>query len=223
MKEADWLTCSRVNIALLNWLRRRGSDRQFYLVAAGCVRQVEANLTSERFRALVPMIERYADGAEDRETLARAHRQAENEIQERIQALQLEGLSLARASKRLAADVAATHAALPGGGWQAACSALWEAVRVGKRADLWPRQCQLLRDIFGNPFRPVRIEPAWRTSSVLGVARHCYAEQRWDTMPILADALVDSGCTDADILAHCRQPGPHYRGCWVLDVLLENG
>lgn len=220
MKEADWLACSKVNIALLNWLRGWGSDRQFYLVAAGCVRQVEAHLSNERFRDLLPLIERFADGQASRSELGRAHRQAQNEVQERIQALQREGLSLDRASKRWAADVAAAHAAMPGGGWQAACSALWEAVRVGKRADLWPRQCDLLRDIFGNPFQPVVIETSWRTSNVLGVARHCYEERRFDNLPILADALADAACTHADILAHCRQPGEHARGCWVLDLLL---
>jgi hypothetical protein len=41
-----------------------------------------------------------------------------------------------------------------------------------------------------------------------------------DRLPILADALEEAGCTDADILAHCRGPGPHVRGCWVVDLLL---
>ena len=39
-------------------------------------------------------------------------------------------------------------------------------------------------------------------------------------MPILADALEDAGCTNQDILNHCRGGGEHVRGCWVVDLLL---
>jgi hypothetical protein len=39
-------------------------------------------------------------------------------------------------------------------------------------------------------------------------------------MPILADALQDAGCENADILDHCRGPGPHVRGYWVVDLVL---
>jgi hypothetical protein len=41
-------------------------------------------------------------------------------------------------------------------------------------------------------------------------------------MPILADALMDAGSADEQILAHCRGDGPHVRGCWVVDLVLEN-
>jgi|HubBroStandDraft_6_1064221.scaffolds.fasta_scaffold64233_3 hypothetical protein len=36
---------------------------------------------------------------------------------------------------------------------------------------------------------------------------------------VLGDALDDAGCTDEQMLAHCRQPGPHGARCWVLDRL----
>jgi hypothetical protein len=78
-----------------------------------------------------------------------------------------------------------------------------------------------LRDIFGNPFRPVTLDPACRTSNVLSLAQTIYDERAFDRMPILADALEDGGCTNAEILQHCRQPGEHVRGCWVVDLLLR--
>jgi len=82
-------------------------------------------------------------------------------------------------------------------------------------------QCRLLRDIFGNPFRPVALGPAWLTSDVLALARGIYDEKAFDRMPILADALQDAGCTNEDVLAHCRDGLlPHVRGCWVLDLVL---
>jgi hypothetical protein len=87
------------------------------------------------------------------------------------------------------------------------------------REDPGPYQCELIRDIFGNPFRPVTLDPSWLTSTVLALANGIYAERAFDRMPILADALQDAGCGNEDILNHCRQPGEHVRGCWVVDLL----
>jgi hypothetical protein len=44
-------------------------------------------------------------------------------------------------------------------------------------------------------------------------------ERAFGGLPILADAVEEAGCTDADILGHLRGPGAHYRGCWALDSL----
>ncbi len=81
-------------------------------------------------------------------------------------------------------------------------------------------QSHLLRDIYGNPFRPVTLDQSWLTSNVLALANGIYTEKAFDRMPILADALQDAGCDNEDILNHCRQPGVHVRGCWVLDLVL---
>ncbi len=81
-------------------------------------------------------------------------------------------------------------------------------------------ECQLIRDIFGNPFRPVVADPAGLTPTVVGIASAIYADRVFDRMPILADALEEAGCTNADVLLHCRGAGPHVRGCWVVDLVL---
>ena len=83
-----------------------------------------------------------------------------------------------------------------------------------------PTVALLVRDIFGNPFRPVTFDPAWRTSDVMLLANGIYDERAFDRMPILADALQDAGCDKPDILDHCRGDGPHVRGCWVVDLVL---
>jgi len=80
-------------------------------------------------------------------------------------------------------------------------------------------QATLFRDIFTYPFRPVAFDPVWCTSDVLLLARGIYEEKAFDRMPILADALQEADCDNADILAHCRNEGPHVRGCWVIDLL----
>ncbi len=78
----------------------------------------------------------------------------------------------------------------------------------------------LLRDVFGNPVRPAMLSPAWLTSTVVQLARGIYHDRAFDRLPILADALLDAGCDNADMLDHCRGEGPHVRGCWVVDLLL---
>lgn len=78
----------------------------------------------------------------------------------------------------------------------------------------------IVRDVFGNPFRPVSFSPDWRTETVLAMARGVYERGETDAMPILADALQDVGCDDAHLLAHCRGSGPHVRGCWAVDLVL---
>src|SRR5262249_12103048 len=81
-------------------------------------------------------------------------------------------------------------------------------------------QCWILRDIFRNPFGPLTLDPRWLTSNVGTLACAIYTDCAFDRLPILADALEEAGCTDAEVLAHCRGPGPHVRGCWVVDLIL---
>ncbi len=88
------------------------------------------------------------------------------------------------------------------------------------------RQADLLRDVVGNPFRPADVDPAWLERDgrrVARVAEAVYDNQQFHDLPILADALEDAGCTNAEILSHCRSHGPHVRGCWVIDRLLGRG
>jgi hypothetical protein len=81
-------------------------------------------------------------------------------------------------------------------------------------------QADLLRDIFGTPFRPPVLQPAWLTSTDISLARQMYDTRDFAAMPILADALQDAGCDGDGLLTHCRGPGPHVRGCHVADAVL---
>jgi hypothetical protein len=83
------------------------------------------------------------------------------------------------------------------------------------------QQCRILRDIFGNPFRSVVLDPAWVSPLIRAMARAIYDDRSFGDMPILADALEDAGCPDEQILEHCRKEGLHVRGCWCVDLLLE--
>jgi hypothetical protein len=80
--------------------------------------------------------------------------------------------------------------------------------------------CDVLRDIFGNPFRPIAIDTQLLTPKVVVFAQSIYKERTFDRMPELAEVLEEAGCHDADILNHCRSEWPHVRGCWVVDLVL---
>ena len=81
--------------------------------------------------------------------------------------------------------------------------------------------CDLTRDIFGNPFRPVAFSPEWRTDNAVSLAQGMYESRDFSAMPILADALQDSGCDNTNLLNHCRdEQQVHVRGCWVVDLVL---
>jgi hypothetical protein len=101
-------------------------------------------------------------------------------------------------------------------GPDAAAQAVYhEGLAKGKRI-----QADILREVIGNPFRPVALDPSWKTNTVLTLAKQMYESRDFGAMPILADALQDAGCDNDDILNHCRDPQQvHVRGCWVVDLV----
>lgn len=94
-----------------------------------------------------------------------------------------------------------------------------ESLEAGN--EIGSRSKATLLDVFGSlPFRPITVAPEWLTSTVVALASGIYEEKAFDRMPILADAMMDAGCDNDDILSHCRQPGEHVKGCWVVDLVL---
>jgi hypothetical protein len=227
MTEEEWLACTRPE-SMLPCLRRKASGRTLRLFAVACCRNIWAYLRDARSRRAVEVAERFADGSAGREELARAQRDA------RAAALETHCLGAS----------AASDAATEGGPWGTFTSVPHDAsgevanVSVGYADDpsvdarAWEksadqesrRQAVLARDVFGNPFRPSHIDPvwlAWHGGTVPKLAQSIYDERRFPDMPILGDALEEAGCTDPEILGHCRSGGEHVRGCWVVDLILE--
>jgi hypothetical protein len=78
----------------------------------------------------------------------------------------------------------------------------------------------LLHDVVDNPFRPISIDPAWlrwHDGLLVSMAQKMYDSRDFGDRPVLADAIEEAGCSDQDILSHCRQPSEHVRGCWLVD------
>src|SRR5262249_12056836 len=205
--EAEWLALKKPR-PMLEFLEGKASDRKLRLFACAYARR-NWHLLSAVSRKAVDVAERYAEGK-----VNEAERDA------------VAALALAEASEGHAdamAAFAATEAwySLYYTAWSAACTTCdADACEWYVEQGIEMPHGSYLRDIFGNPFRPVTFDPAWRTATVTSLAQAIYDERVFDRMPILADALEDAGCTSADILGHCRGGGEHVRGCWVVDLVL---
>jgi hypothetical protein len=206
MTEQEWLACTNLWRLMdqTGYLRGEASERKLRLLAVACCRRLWNLLPDERSRRAVEVAELDADGLAERGAVVAAWRSAAGP---------------ARVRRRYAGR--GTPQAM------ARDSALVSSVRAVNsilgRCDHLQAQVALVRDIFGNPFRPVYIDPAWlrwHDSTLVHMVQAIYDERRFADLPILADALEEAGCTDPDILGHCRQPGAHVRGCWVVDRIL---
>jgi hypothetical protein len=216
MTEAEWLACEDL-APMLEHLRGTASERKLRLVACACVHRLSGHFKDERAAQAIGVTERYADGAAGKAELRRA-RQAVRAAQEGL-VLQPHRRPESRAYEAVA--FAATEK-----DYAKAIPEAWLVAKLpatGIRVAREPFPSMLLRDIAGNPFHPVTVNPAWLTwhdGLLVSMAQKMYDGRDFSDMPILADALEEAGCTDADILSHCRGPGPHVRGCHVIDLLL---
>lgn len=197
MTEADWLAGTDP-IAMTEFVSPAVGARRCRLLAVGCLRLLWGRMSPAEHRA-AKVAERYADGDAT-----------------------LSELNFARAA--CGTYTASAHAAR----WTTGPSReLREAMSTvltftGVAGAEVPAQVELVRDVFGKPFRPLAKFPKeWKSSTVLALSRGIYADRAFDRMPILADALQDAGCSDERVVSHCLDPARrHVRGCWVLDLLL---
>lgn len=206
MTEAEWDACTDPRLALV-FLEPKTSDRKARLFACGLGRSLWPYLGDDRSRQVVNVAEKHADGFATNEELAAA-REAALDAQK-------------GAASRTASSVGDRW---PWQGARMMVVAIQQA-HMDRASNDWSgnlicRSQSLIHCIFDNPFHPVLIDPAWLTSTVTSLAQAIYTDRSFNRMPILADALEDAGCTSQDILDHCRQPGEHVRGCWVVDRLL---
>jgi hypothetical protein len=208
MTEAEWLARTNPD-PMLQYLCGRACKRKLRLFACACVRRIWRHLTDPRSRAALEIAELYADGLATVKQLARAHKEAT--------------WAAAWSCRRDAAEAAA-WAAAPSvePGWvEMAASRAYLAERTDEV--FRHTQCEILRDIFGNPFQPYKVTPTWHTPRLAKMACSIYQERDFSRLSLLADQLESAGCPDAEILDHCRQADHHVRGCWVLDLLAREG
>jgi hypothetical protein len=167
-------------------------------------------MTDTRSKQAVEVAERFADGLADSIEVEEA-REGANEACRLARGLEYTSTT---SCAYLALDVFDVYKA-------ASTCAQWATQSASCHRDTERKaQADILRDLFVHPLYPVGIDPSFLTPSVFALAEEIYCEKSFDVLPILGDALEDAGCRTADILRHCRFPGMHIRGCWVLDLLL---
>ncbi len=209
MTEEEWLAGFEPS-AMLVFEEHRSAERKLRLFACACVYRVWDRVEDARCRHGVSIAERLADGLvneEERKVALQAVQAAFRDTSPTLGSEAEDAILAARYTlvrSALICFAAANRAA--------------SCLGSGKATEQ-ATQAVLLRDIFGNPFRSVAVDPSWLTSTVVALAEGIYQERAFDRMPILADALQDAGCDNDDVLNHCRQPGEHVRGCWVVDLL----
>ncbi|HJT77061.1 MAG TPA: hypothetical protein VJ739_07635 [Gemmataceae bacterium] len=216
MTEVEWNDCKKIGM-MYRWLRHRASDRKLRLFGCACCRRLWQLIPAPESRECVEVSERFADGLTGLDALRETRDRAKAVIEPaRISYYRARYGSPREAQAAKAAWMVATAATKTPFGE----SALEISLALPKESRA---QCELIREIFGNPFRPVTINPGWLSwsdNTVRRLAEAIYDERALDRLPILADALEEAGCADAALLDHCRGPGPHVRGCWVVDLLL---
>jgi hypothetical protein len=233
MTEAEWLSSS--DPMEMFWdIHDSVSERKAALFTVACARSAPLAEVPELLESAIAVIERAAEGGDAGEvekvsSVARdacGHAVREYGLDTAPHFLALTALRL---TTQPFADCAA-HVPL------FLAKAVQELMGAAEAEQLARLHADLLRDVIGNPSRlpPPRRKrasrgrsrarpapaPPWRTADVLGLARSIYEERRFEHLPILADALEDAGCDNAEVLEHCRAGGPHVRGCFVVDCLL---
>jgi hypothetical protein len=211
MTETDWLRADEPTLMVRYLeLKVRRQRRKLRLFACACCRRIWHVFTDERSQQAVEASERYADKLIERGELSTAHRNANAVIED---------------SESTPAEQAASFVAQGDFGVESILYLTQRSAFAGGslHKNEQVAQAAIVRDIFGNPFRPATLAKSWLASkgrTAQALAQTIYDDRAFDRLPILADALEDAGCTDAAILEHCRGPGPHVRGCWVVDLLL---
>jgi len=223
MTEQEWLECSDPK-SLLYHLGSKADKRRCILFVCACERRLWDEPDCEREK--IKVTEHYADGKAIAADVAAALRDTG-----------IDDMDVAFVTTRVGSVPWAISESLDSAALVADAALRDQALTEGSKvnsleADLARKaaydvekllQCDLLRDIFANPFRPIALDPSWFSPKVVALAQEIYDTRAFDLLPSLADALEAGGCDDAEILNHCRAPGSHVRGCWVLDLVLGKG
>jgi hypothetical protein len=224
MVEAEWLAGEDPEPMLLLLADSGASPRKARLFGCACVRRVWAELHDDRLRQALEVAERFADRLASAEQVEAARREADQVCQ---------GVGDIVEDHGPMAVSAVCECDVRGFRVSESTLAIVAEARFGEGTtwdDVYKQeagfQARILRDIFGNPFRLIRFNPALRTPDVVALARSAYDERALPSgeldpqrLAVLADALEEAGASE-DVFNHLREAGPHVRGCWVVDLCL---
>jgi hypothetical protein len=223
MNESEWLACEGPR-RMLKFLQGRVSHRKLRLFAVAYCRRIWDLLPDHRCRRAVQLAEAFAEGKGGIRRLRRVENASgpyydhREDVPAERMGYFTGGAIFQLGQDPLASDIVA-DAASGAMAWSAPDTGGDRvAVEAAKRIESVV-QCLLLRCIVGNPFRPVS-PGLWITPAAVTVARDIYDRRDFAALPLLADLLEEAGCPEQSVLDHCRRPGKHARGCWVVDLVL---
>jgi hypothetical protein len=228
MTEAEWLTCANAR-TMLTFLREKPGERKLRLFACACCRLRWPGDEDGCLERAVSAVESYLDGRGTWADVEAAYEEAHLRLMVTGRALDEAGWGTDRAAFRAAQDrrrVADAAHWIACGAYNHAVHFVVRFAQQGATKKQRAGFAELVREVFGNPFRAVRVDPAWLSWNgglVRRLAQSIYDERRFGELGVLADALEEAGCGAGDLLAHCRSPGPHVLGCWAVDALLQKG
>jgi hypothetical protein len=230
MTEGEWWSCNPTDLdRMLAFLyERRASTRKVWLFACACCRGIWPLFTDPRSQAAVEVAERYVDGLVSRDALQAAGNLAraaiEDSEQPRALSIMAHRITRCEAREHWWTAAATAFADLLDASWRLERFRFTRRLTNGQRREMFDVAARL-RDMFGPlPFRTVSMDRAvleWNDHTVRKIAQAIYDEPDFTQVPILADALEEAGCDNEDILSHCRGPGAHSRGCWCVDLILD--
>ncbi len=222
MTEAEWLVSDDPDEMYVA-VERGASARKMRLFGVACCRRVWNLMTDPEHRAAVEASEKFADGLIDEAALDGAFVPVGETVRESSTEWTVHRWMASAVQHVWGSDAAGWAASFAARGRAASCGPEgcpeWDAANRAEES----AQCHLLRDIFGNGFLPFRFNPGWLSGdgrAATDLAGEVYATQDFGRLPELGDALERAGCAARDAIEHCRSPGPHVRGCWVVDALL---
>jgi hypothetical protein len=201
---------------MLEAVRGRMSDRKFRLFAVACCRRRDDLIRDHRCREALRLVERMAEEKVPQKEIDVHRFYLEQVVHETLWNSDSRGASQDDSTFALALGYLLDGRSA----FEAACQV---ANHLGRGRSAIRHQTDLLREVMGNPFRPVVAYPRWldwERGLVRHLAQTAYDGRAFDRLPILGDALEDAGCDSAELLAHLRGGGPHVPGCWALDALL---
>jgi hypothetical protein len=216
MTEQDWFLCEHPE-PMLEFLRGKTCERKMRFFALACCLEVRQWIIDDKSNKALQVCELFADGKVGHKKLTAARREAfavtklyphSNQLGSQSDLLShgaVIALFVCSSTKRYSFEQIASITS-------GTALALLDRVHGGAvYAPARIVQCALLRDIFGNPFRPLPPRP----EAIAPLAEQIYAGA-WDKIPLLGEWLQEHGYWSEG--EHCLDPNNHHvKGCWVVD------
>jgi hypothetical protein len=200
---------------ILRAVGRKASARKVALFSIACCRRVSSRIANGKLITVLEALEDVIDGRAPKHNIATMRQDAQADLK---WAQEKRGLSEAELFERYLisaclGEIGKLRGALSLANWCVQIANLCPSDGPPEQEE----QAHLARDVFSAVWCA---SPIPSNAVAARMAEAAYVTSDFQNLPILADALEEAGCNRAEVLDHCRTPGTHVRGCWVVDLVL---